>query len=278
VRNRYLIQLKNELFMQGLFFSEIRDILVDTAMYFDDTQTEESAQNSILKNLGTPKEFARSIKQSNPSQSVDRIRFFRRILFFLIPLIFFIGIFFLAWERQQNINRQAVVCVLVFASIILMWFTSGNLCLFGILPVTKKQVTRWICFQFFCFLSLIILLYVMYIGVPAYIKMAGLQNTLHTVAPAVQFVTVLYVVPYIIIAVYCLAMFFKAEWLMFGIFIQSVGLICCAVFYQQYLGNLTVFDNIHYFPLPLLLSVLFSSIIYIMTLGNKGGKQNGRAD
>ena len=88
MRNRYLIQLKNELFMQGLFFSEIRDILVDTAMYFDDTQTEESAQNSILKNLGTPKEFARSIKQSNPSQSVDRIRFFRRILFFLIPLIF----------------------------------------------------------------------------------------------------------------------------------------------------------------------------------------------
>ena len=50
MRNRYLIQLKNELFMQGFFFSEIRDILVDTAMYFDDTQKEESAQNSILKN------------------------------------------------------------------------------------------------------------------------------------------------------------------------------------------------------------------------------------
>ncbi len=278
MRNRYLIQLKNELFMQGLFFSEIRDILVDTAMYFDDTQTEESAQNSILKNWGTPKEFARSIRQSNPSQSVNRIRFFRRFLFFLIPLTFFIGIFFLAWERQQNVNRQAVVCVSVFASIILMWFMSGNMCLFGILPVTKKQVTKWICFQFFWFLSLVILLYVMYIGVPAYIKMAGSQNTLHTVAPAVQFVVVLYVVLYIIIAVYCLAVFFKAEWLMFGIFIQAIGLICCAVFYRQYLGNLTVFDNINYFPVPLLLSVLFSSIIYIMTLGNKGGKQNGRAD
>lgn len=278
MRNRYLIQLKNELFMQGFFFSEIRDILADTAMYFEDTQTEETVQNSILKNLGTPKEFAGSIRQSSPSQSAGKIRLCRVILLFLIPLIFFIGMSFLAWEQQQNINRQAVVSVLVFVSTILLWFTSGNLCLFGILPVTKKQVKKWRCFQLFLFLSLIILLYGMYVGVPAYIKMAGAQNTLHTVAPAVQFVVVLYVVFYSIIAVYCLAAFFKAQWLMFGIFIQSVGLICCAVFYQQYLGNLTVFDNIHYFPVPLLLSVLFSVIIYIMILGSKDGKQNGRAD
>ena len=93
MRKRYLIQLKNELFMQGFVFSEIHDILVDTAMYFDDSQTEEDVQKSILKNLGTPKEFARSIKQSDTSQPAGKMRVFRIILAFIAPLAFIIGIF-----------------------------------------------------------------------------------------------------------------------------------------------------------------------------------------
>ena len=255
MRKRYLIQLKNELFMQGFVFSEIHDILVDTAMYFDDSQTEEDVQKSILKNLGTPKEFARSIKQSDTSQPAGKMRVFRIILAFIAPLAFIIGMFLLAAKKQQDIHRQIVVSVLVFSSMGLLWFISGNACLFGILSFTKKQVKKRIWFQGFLVLLIFLLLYGMYIGVPAYIDVARAQNTLNTVGGTVHAVMVFCVALNGIIAVYCLVAFWKAEWLMFGILVQSVALICCAVFYEQYLGNLTVFGKINYFPLPLLLSV-----------------------
>lgn len=262
MKKSYLIHLKNRLWMHGISFHEIRDILADIAVYFDDVQAEESVQKSVLDTLGIPKEFVNNI------QPVRIVRFIRMILVLMILVTFFTGIFYLMAETYQNMtcDRQVIVSIFVFVSMILIWFVSGNVCLIGILPLTKKQVRTWICFQIFLFLSAIILLYGMYIGVPNYIKLADSQNSLHTVWPAVRRITRLFEVFNVVIAAYCLTAYFKAEWLMFGIFMQSIGLICCAVFYQQYLGNLTEFHDINYIPIPLLLSFVFSVIIYIMIL------------
>lgn len=82
MKKSYLIHLKNRLWMHGISFHEIRDILADIAVYFDDVQAEDSVQKSVLDNLGIPKEFVNNI------QPVRIVRFLRMILVLMILVTF----------------------------------------------------------------------------------------------------------------------------------------------------------------------------------------------
>ena len=280
MKEKYLISLKNELMMQGLSYAEIHEILTDASAYFDNVEKENSAPKAVLEQLGTPKEFAKCIQQSDTLHTAKNSYFCRRMMFLMIPITFLAGIFLLLTEKRQFLMqyRQIIASISIIISMLLIWFLSGNACLLGILPLSKKHIKRWGSFQIFLIIFMIALLYSIYIGVPVYIKMQITRNMLYTVGPVVHFGTVVCMLINIGIAVYCFVSFLKIDWLMFGIFTQSIGLLYCTAFYNQYLRNLTEFDNMHYFPIPLLLSVLASSIIYIMIFKYKNGRQNGCAD
>ena len=59
--NLYLIQLKNRLLWSNLADDEICDILLDIDAYIETERLHHKTRKQIISDIGTPKQFARSL-------------------------------------------------------------------------------------------------------------------------------------------------------------------------------------------------------------------------
>lgn len=274
--NKYLTQLKNHLLWSGLSDDEIYDILSDAVSYIKTAKDNCKSEKEIISDLGTPKEFASSVKAT----TIERKRKFNiRKLYMLTAVIWIMILIVYTLNTFSHTDSSKYLPSIVPISLLLcLWFISGNFYLINVINIQKINV--WCILQSVIFIFSSILMYFIYSGVDKYLHILAEKNMLDRFAPVFNGgVTVCVLIILAVILYSFVTCCFRGELLNFGILCQGIGLLYTVMLYRNAIYNSVGLEMQHLSFSPKMYYIcLAAGIFSYIHIFINNGKCYGRTD
>ena len=263
--NLYLIQLKNRLLWSNLADDEICDILLDIDAYIETERLHHKTRKQIISDIGTPKQFARSLNgelavHKNKRMNIRKLYLCIAWIWLVTVIVYSLSIFN---ERATTLSSFVPISLLMC-----LWAISGNSYVKSMYSTQKVKI--WILLQGVFIVLSAMVIYLMNAGASKYLQMLDRKGTLSEFAVVFNKVVFCCTVFTIVIMLCSLVAFFvKADMLWFGLICQSVGLLYTIILYTNMVRFLVNTRIISYFPNIFISCCVVSIILYAYILVKK---------
>lgn len=251
-KEKFLAGVKNAM-LWHFTSQEIKDTLEDLNAYFDQASKEGRQDTEIIKEYGSPGMLAKELLKESCNNSIKK----------KIPVIFkntlLIVLTFVLFGSFILLPPFTASCILAVSSPVIIWFFSGNNCLFTVLKTTRNKKETFIKIQAALFILFILLQLLTYIIVPqiaenGYAIYIGkfINTIIYSVAIMLFILEILF-----------LKKMFSGNIYMFFAAIQNLSIITSLGLYAGFLKNIETLENIRFIFTPYLICLPVTLIYYI---------------
>lgn len=256
----YLIQLKNCLLWSNLSDAEIFDILLDMKNYFASAKEHKKSEKEIISDLGSPKEFARTIVQTDICPN-HKPKMLLRKCYLAVSLIWLVFLVVYTFTKLVHKDVYKLSVLIPISVLFSLWCISGNYYLKAVISMQKIKI--WCILQAAFFIFSFFTFYLMNIAANLYIQHLMQQNILYQFAAVyltIERVTVILTV--VVLAYSLFAFYYYGAFLYFGITCQSIGLLYDFIVYHNIVNYMSENLQIVFIPKSFIFCFAVSMVWY----------------